>query len=128
MDVICIAAVGHRDTWTEKSRYTDLVSAAAYTDMLTTLDELASKHYQDQLEYRGHITLSCLVKTDIYCHQRQHPFTYDHRTLNTGLPVRSALLKQRTGGSVVRWVTTGESPLLYVFANKFLTQRSTCTT
>ncbi|KAH8706977.1 hypothetical protein GQ44DRAFT_818229, partial [Phaeosphaeriaceae sp. PMI808] len=42
--------------------------------------------------------------------------TYDHRTLNTGLPVRSALLKQRTGGLVVRWVTTGESPLLYVFA------------
>ncbi|KAH8722868.1 hypothetical protein GQ44DRAFT_686353, partial [Phaeosphaeriaceae sp. PMI808] len=43
--------------------------------------------------------------------------TYDHRTLNTGLPVRSALLKQRTGGLVVRWVTTGESPLLYVFAH-----------
>ncbi|KAF1365423.1 hypothetical protein EJ07DRAFT_95129, partial [Lizonia empirigonia] len=31
------------------------------------------------------------------------------------LPVRSALFKQRTGGLVVRWVTTGESPLLYVF-------------
>jgi hypothetical protein len=34
----------------------------------------------------------------------------------TRLPVRSALFKQRTGGLVVRWVTTGESPLLYVFA------------
>jgi hypothetical protein len=34
----------------------------------------------------------------------------------TRLPVRSALFKQRTGGPVVRWVTTGESPLLYVFA------------
>ncbi|KAF1362553.1 hypothetical protein EJ07DRAFT_106999, partial [Lizonia empirigonia] len=33
----------------------------------------------------------------------------------TRLPVRSALFKQRTGGLVVRWVTTGESPLLYVF-------------
>jgi hypothetical protein len=43
-------------------------------------------------------------------------FTYDHRTLKTRLPVRSALFKQRTGGLVVRWVTTGESPLLYVFA------------
>jgi hypothetical protein len=42
-------------------------------------------------------------------------FTYDHRTLKTRLPVRSALFKQRTGGLVVRWVTTGESPLLYVF-------------
>ena len=41
--------------------------------------------------------------------------TFDHRTLKTGLPVRSALLKQRTGGLVVRWVTTGESPLLNVF-------------
>jgi hypothetical protein len=31
------------------------------------------------------------------------------------LPVRSALFKQRTGGLVFRWVTTGESSLLYVF-------------
>ena len=44
-------------------------------------------------------------------------FTYDHRTLRTELPVRSAVLKQGTGGLVVRWVTTSESPLLYVFAN-----------
>ena len=42
-------------------------------------------------------------------------FTYDHRTLRTELPVRSAVLKQGTGGLVVRWVTTSESPLLYVF-------------
>jgi hypothetical protein len=35
------------------------------------------------------------------------------------LPVRSALFKQRTGGLVVRWVTTSEYPLLYVFANFF---------
>ena len=33
----------------------------------------------------------------------------------TRLPVRSALFKQDTGGLVVRWVTTSESPLLYVF-------------
>ena len=31
------------------------------------------------------------------------------------LPVRSAIYKHCTGGSVVRWVTTSESPLLYVF-------------
>ena len=43
------------------------------------------------------------------------PTTYDHRTLKTRLPVRSALFKQRTGGLVVRWVTTSEYPLLYVF-------------
>ncbi|KAF1849852.1 uncharacterized protein K460DRAFT_4777 [Cucurbitaria berberidis CBS 394.84] len=41
--------------------------------------------------------------------------TYDHRILNSALPVRSAVLKQDTGGLVVRWVTTSESPLLYVF-------------
>jgi hypothetical protein len=33
------------------------------------------------------------------------------------LPVRSALFKQDTGGLVVRWVTTSEAPLLYVFVN-----------
>jgi hypothetical protein len=41
--------------------------------------------------------------------------TYDHRILRTRLPVRSALFKQDTGELVVRWVTTSESPLLYVF-------------
>ncbi|KAF1850271.1 uncharacterized protein K460DRAFT_361090 [Cucurbitaria berberidis CBS 394.84] len=43
--------------------------------------------------------------------------TYDHRILNSALPVRSAVLKQDTGGLVVRWVTTSESPLLYVFGS-----------
>jgi hypothetical protein len=36
------------------------------------------------------------------------------------LPVRSALFKQRTGGLVVRWVTTSEYPLLHVFGSFFL--------
>jgi hypothetical protein len=45
--------------------------------------------------------------------------TYDRRTLKTRLPVRSALFKQRTGGLVVRWVTTSEYPLLYVFCSSF---------
>ena len=40
--------------------------------------------------------------------------------MKTRLPVRSALFKQRTGGLVVRWVTTSEYPLLYVFAFLFL--------
>ena len=31
------------------------------------------------------------------------------------LPVRSAVPKHCTGGLVVRWVTTSEYPLLYVF-------------
>jgi hypothetical protein len=52
----------------------------------------------------------CNIKTKFI-----YAFTYDHRTLKTRLPVRSALFKQRTGGLVVRWVTTSEYPLLYVF-------------
>jgi hypothetical protein len=45
--------------------------------------------------------------------------TFDHRTLRTRLPVRSALFKQRTGGLVVRWVTTSEYPLLNVFVSAY---------
>jgi hypothetical protein len=50
----------------------------------------------------------------LYLFKLPNPFTYDHRTMKTELPVRSAVLKHRTGGLVVRWVTTSESPLLYV--------------
>jgi hypothetical protein len=42
-------------------------------------------------------------------------FTYDHRVRNTGLPVRSAILKPHAGMLVVGSVTTSESVLLYVF-------------
>jgi hypothetical protein len=49
--------------------------------------------------------------------------TYDHRALKTRLPVRSALFKQRTGGLVVKWVTISESPLLYVFAISFCSEK-----
>jgi hypothetical protein len=55
----------------------------------------------------------------LYYQLRNIPTTYDHRTLKTRLPVRSALFKQRTGGLVVRWVTTSEYPLLYVFFGIF---------
>ena len=48
-------------------------------------------------------------------HKITYIVTYDHRTLKTRLPVRSALFKERTGGLVVRWVTTSEYPLLYIF-------------
>ena len=41
-------------------------------------------------------------------------FTYDHRPMDISRPVCSAEIKHRTGGLVVRWVTTSESPLLYV--------------
>ena len=43
-----------------------------------------------------------------------HYCTYDHRLMRTGHPVRSAILKHQIGRSVVGWVTTSESLLLYV--------------
>ncbi len=55
------------------------------------------------------------VSPKICCKSSDIVSTYDHRTLKTRLGVRSALFKQRTGGLVVRWVTTSEYPLLYVF-------------
>jgi hypothetical protein len=45
--------------------------------------------------------------------------------LRTRLPVRSALFKQRTGGLVVRWVTTSEYPLLNVFGFLFASGNET---
>jgi hypothetical protein len=51
----------------------------------------------------------------IYLHLHVRTFTYDHRILNTTHPVCSAIFKQDTGGLVVKWVTIGESLLLYVF-------------
>jgi hypothetical protein len=59
-----------------------------------------------------------LASFDTYIMYESVSSTYDHRTLKTRLPVRSALFKQRTGGLVVRWVTTSEYPLLYVFARR----------
>ncbi|KAH0288761.1 hypothetical protein KCU62_g4874, partial [Aureobasidium sp. EXF-3399] len=38
-----------------------------------------------------------------------------HSQLKTGHPVRSAIHKQLNGRLVLRWVTTWESLLLYVF-------------
>ena len=66
-------------------------------------------------------TQSRQILGTIYTPQLSNYFTFDHRTLRTLLPVCSALDKQRTGGLVVRWETTGESPLLNVFEFLFQT-------
>jgi hypothetical protein len=47
--------------------------------------------------------------------------TYDHRTLRTVLPVRSAILKQGTGGLVAMWETNSESPTVVCFWLSFCT-------
>ena len=62
----------------------------------------------------------------IWRSQMTGSFTYDHRTLKIRLPVRSAIYKQCTGGLVVRWVTTSESPLLYVFCSFLLHGMAGC--
>lgn len=43
------------------------------------------------------------------------PSTYDHRKLRAEFSVRSTVLEQFTGELAVRRVTTGKSPLSYVF-------------
>ena len=53
------------------------------------------------------------MKRGIY-HLTLRDITYDHRLVRTGHPVRSAILKHQIGRSVVGWVTTSESLLLYV--------------
>jgi hypothetical protein len=62
-----------------------------------------SRHYHTT----GNNVKNMKIKLALSC-------TYDHRILKIRLPVRSAIYKQDTGGLVVRWVTTSESPLLYV--------------
>jgi hypothetical protein len=53
-------------------------------------------------------------------HQKQGSSTYGHRNKKTRVPVRSLIDKLVIGGLVVGWVTTSESPLLYVFGNFIL--------
>ena len=57
----------------------------------------------------------CRPRPPAYMYSARRPSgTYDHRSQRTEDPVRSPELKLRTGGLVVRWVTTCEYPLLYV--------------
>jgi hypothetical protein len=58
----------------------------------------------------------------IHTHPRPKTITYDHRQRKAPRPVRSAYDKPLTGGLVVKWVTIGESPLLYVFFAFFLSR------
>ncbi|KAG9956611.1 hypothetical protein KCU61_g9680, partial [Aureobasidium melanogenum] len=49
---------------------------------------------------------------------------YGHSQLKTGHPVRSAIHKQLNGRLVLRWVTTWESLLLYVYCISFCLLRA----
>lgn len=52
--------------------------------------------------------------------------TYDHRRGRTRDPVRSPIFKPSTGRLVVRWVTIGESRLLYVLIPFLFLYRICC--
>ena len=60
-------------------------------------------------------TLRRSRKMKIIFHSTSMTSTYGHREQKTEIPVRSSELKLLAGGLVLRWVTTWESPLLYVF-------------
>lgn len=49
--------------------------------------------------------------------RNQTSSTYGHRIKRTQVPVRSLIDKFDIGELVVGWVTTSESPLLYVFVS-----------
>jgi hypothetical protein len=114
------------NTTTTTQDQSHLTSMSNHTTPHATLACLTSSHSFSKPIFMLNLCLLPLPPAHLLRYQLSHsvhvytPFapissTYDHRTLKTRLPVRSALFKQRTGGLVVRWVTTGESPLLYVF-------------
>lgn len=51
------------------------------------------------------------------------PSTNDHRYVRTRHPVRSAIYKHVIAGLVLRWVTTWESPVLFVLLPRSLDGR-----
>jgi hypothetical protein len=63
--------------------------------------------------------VTCQPATAIQAPISTHPptmtDTYGHRIKKARVPVRSLTDKLDIGGLVVGWVTTSESPLLYVF-------------
>jgi hypothetical protein len=67
------------------------------------------------MQYRCDKPYACL-NSDLIRNFGAVTITYDHRIMRILLPVRSADIKHDTGGLVVRWVTTSEYLLLYVFA------------
>jgi hypothetical protein len=93
-----------------------LRSGVSFYTRWAALTSVPATPHGVQLRYRNCLLLSITLEWLTICIAHSvFSFTYDHRTLKIELPVRSAVLKQCTGGLVVRWVTTGEYPLLYVF-------------
>ena len=100
---------------------------ALFKDRNFALCSFAPKYFMRQSNSSPHalktnhpnlIVLLCSPKFHFYQYRYIiHIFisTYDHRLRRTGHPVRSAIHKPQIGRSVVGWVTTSESLLLYVF-------------
>jgi hypothetical protein len=60
-----------------------------------------------------------VIEYILYAILAQITLAIDHKTMKTGLPVRSAVLNHCAGRLVVGWVTTSESLLLIVFVFLF---------
>jgi hypothetical protein len=92
----CTDVIAGREHWF----WYDLWSAAGFSSIATATAVASASHFN--------------------CRQYNSTMTSfpSHTIIVSGyiaLPVRSAVLKPVNGGLVARWVTTGESPLLYVF-------------
>jgi hypothetical protein len=118
-----------------RENYAALSSSSTFTVRPQPPNPLSQPSHPHRRIYQSNLTTSTSLCLSILLHEHSalclllHPLvasalytacsitvsTYDHRTLKIELPVRSAVLKQCTGGLVVRWVTTSEYPLLYVF-------------
>ena len=76
---------------------------------MTPLSTINSPSRPVQTTSTDRVNLMFLYIDNIFC-----SITYGHRLWKLGHPVRSAVLKPQIGSLVLRWVTTGESGLLYV--------------
>jgi hypothetical protein len=109
----------------QATNHSDLAKISVHTHMtrhhlfqLCCTASCHSKHWSRSL-FSPEVPSCCFTAASLVepMGQITRRIPYSHRTLRTRLPVRSALFKQRTGGLVVRWVTTSEYPLLYVFCS-----------
>ncbi|KAG9913570.1 hypothetical protein KCV05_g13669, partial [Aureobasidium melanogenum] len=82
----------------------------------------ADRYEDDDEEEDASVANVVLIEEQYILFDKSCSITYGHSQLNTGHPVRSAIHKQLNGRLVLRWVTTWESLLLYVYDLIFFPQ------
>ncbi|KAF2024581.1 hypothetical protein EK21DRAFT_93960 [Setomelanomma holmii] len=91
----------------------EAVTAANLAKVLAVYSREASRAFMLEIKSSDLSQPHQAQAPSLYAHYGGNPSTYDHRFEKLALPVCSAVLKLVTGGLVVRWVTTGEYPLLF---------------